>query len=312
MGINFSQFAHHHLDEVKVRMLARKVKKCSSQELIFIFGLPRSGTTWMSECFQNWQGTLPLFEPIHARVLESKPAFTMEDWVGSLTLTKDELSVVEGILKGKISSRWIFSETTFLKALQNDYSRLCIKLINCNNSVQRLERSLKLALKPLCIIRHPYTNILSWKELGWENRFGRLQERFHYLIEANPDWNKTVMGLSDPISQMAASWFLGNFEFLRPRDPVSTYILVKYEDIKKNPPKYLEYIFKQWGINQVPPSVILGCMKQSKTTWKEQKKKDKGSLSEFDKKIISNTLEAFGLSISEDFYALNGSESNSS
>ena len=283
---------------------ARRVLRESGQvHPIFILGLSRSGSTWLQEMIGAWPGTLNLFEPIHRRIRGTLGASTLEDIAPTSTLSLDERRVLEGILDGRL----LTPKTLQPGKIPQQIGRVCIKLINCNNGVERMTRELALRYAPLVILRHPCAHVASWKRLNWTEKFGGFETRVPHLLAAQPLFAKVVTQLASPVERMAASWCLGNFLPLV-HEPQGRWRVVRYESLQADPFGELQAIFQAWSEPGVPPEVTAQVTRPSRTTWRDGDMKTfrpdtwVDELTPEEESTVYRTCERFGIAASRHTY----------
>ncbi|HZZ43938.1 MAG TPA: hypothetical protein VFE58_13460 [Tepidisphaeraceae bacterium] len=246
------------------RKVQQALRRRQPADPIFIFGLSRSGSTWLQDTIGAWHGTVSLFEPIHKKNPETIGAFTLEDWRPGQQMSADERRVLDSILRGEILTKRILPAGP----MPDEINRFCIKLIHCNNGMPRMVHDLRPRYRPLIILRHPCAHVASWKRLKWTENFGGLAGRYNGLLAAHPHLREPVSGLSTPLDWMVGSWCLGNYVPLAIK-PANRWTVVRYESLLAEPERILGEIFATWGEAAIPAEVLGAVGRVSRTTWRK-------------------------------------------
>ncbi|MBI1249796.1 hypothetical protein GC197_18370, partial [bacterium] len=146
---------------------------------IFVVGMGRSGTTWLSQIINSSRDYRILFEPFLAARTPEAQAFRYCQYVAPGTSDEVLESAARAILAGKVSNSWIDRDN-----LPGTYRKRLVKDIRCNLMLGWLA---ELSSRPIVlIIRHPLQVAHSWLRLGWGKEADGSQDVFDLIVSQSP------------------------------------------------------------------------------------------------------------------------------
>lgn len=126
---------------------------------IFLLGMPRSGTTWLSQVFEMSPEVAVRLSPNYSYSLKNRlsPASTVEDWTQTLglALSSDDPFMTQNWRRERGELEWI-------KKDPGDICRLAVKDTRFHDTYLRGMELFPRA-KCLYIVRHPCGHLNSWK-----------------------------------------------------------------------------------------------------------------------------------------------------
>lgn len=128
---------------------------------IFIAGVGRSGTTWISEVLNSDRAYRDIFEPFHPYRHRDSSSFNYHQYIGDAGATTLQSLQATRILRGRTQGLWINKYNHRLVARAR-----IIKDIRANLMLHWLKR-LEPAMPVVLLMRNPLDVYRSWQRLGW-------------------------------------------------------------------------------------------------------------------------------------------------
>jgi len=214
---------------------------------IFIFGLGRSGTTWVSDIVSKYSGRLVLFEPLHPKLFgDVRTTIYRES-----ALTTDLIRHIDGILNKHIKHDWLLRnhppstidkvDPKYVETIWSLSEIIGLKSIRLNTSFASLVEHY--SARAIYIIRHPLAVIASiqnrphfWEDLGWREHWSQLNNEV-----GDSNFKKISAGCSSHIEQLAFVWGYLNLQALKQLDMIKKKP-VFYEDLYANPFEHVKVL----------------------------------------------------------------------
>lgn len=203
---------------------------------VAIFGVPRSGTSWLGQLFNSSPNVAYRYQPLFSYAFKDRlnSKSTSEDidiFHNDLLATKDEFVLQVKTISGKENLAFPKSEITSLVWKEVRYMNIIENLL------------LNSDLKIVGLLRHPGAVLQSW---------------FKVPKEFNPDWNLMEEWKSgNKKNQQRAEEFYGYerwkeiffmFNEFEKRFP-EQFVIVRYEDLVRDTEKELQKLFTFCGID---------------------------------------------------------------
>ena len=207
---------------------------------IFILGLGRSGTTWVSDIISKYSGGLILFEPFHPQIFLSHPQYLYREHIKCDAL----INHIRTVLDKKNQSTWLLRnhlnvdinqvDDLFISELWKESQIIGVKSIRLNSSFAEIASFFEAQV--IFIIRHPLAVISSimnrpnfWEDISWKT---------HWRLLINSINNTEILLIQkcckSYIQKLAFYWAYLNSLALK---QLSTLQIdpIFYEDLYKNP-----------------------------------------------------------------------------
>jgi len=217
----------------------------SNRSTIFISGMGRSGTTWLSNVINYNNSYRDIFEPFFPYNVKEASIFKYLHYIHPDTYDIELQTSAKNILSGKIRNQW-----TDVNINKFFYTKRIIKDIRTNLMLGWL-KNIRPNMPTILIIRSPYSVIDSYKQLGWgieaggkKSDFERIKEQEDLFVDfpVIKDICGSI-GKKEYIEQLAFQWCVMNYVPLKQLSE-GNYILIHYEDLLLRPENILIDIFK--------------------------------------------------------------------
>ena len=226
-------------------------------EPIFIFGLGRSGTTWVSDIISKYSGCLILFEPLHPNVFGDVSSIIYRESNPSDYLIEH----LDGVLNKKMRHEWLLRnhlpstidqvDQKYVETIWRHSEIIGFKSIRLNTSFGSIAEHY--SAKTLYIIRHPLAVIASirnrphfWEDLGWEEDWSLLN---HQIKDST--FQKISASCSTHVEQLAFVWGYLNLVGLKQLDQIKEKAIF-YEDLYANPFNNVKELLTALGLYDHP------------------------------------------------------------
>jgi len=194
--------------------IKNRIKKYSldidggNKSTVFIAGMGRSGTTWLSELINYRQNYRDIFEPFLPYKVEISSPFKYLHYLNPNYEDEILSNSAKMILSGKFKSDWTDVNNqhilTFKRIIKDIRTNLMLKWLS----------NIRPGMPILLIIRHPLAVIDSYKKLGWGIEAGGKTSDFDRIIEQKQllrdfpivETNLKYIDKDDYISQLLYLW----------------------------------------------------------------------------------------------------------
>ncbi|MGH9160600.1 MAG: sulfotransferase, partial [Vicinamibacteraceae bacterium] len=202
---------------------------------VFIAGMGRSGTTWVSNIVNYDQGYRDIFEPFLPAEVPEARAFGYHEYRRAGDKVPEKEEVARRILAGRVSCAWTdkFNPRRFAQ-------RRIVKDIRCNLMLGWLRR-LRPGMPMIFVLRHPLGIIRSWAKLGWGTSIGGGTDVDHimaqqHLLEDFPKIEELSRAIdrTNTFESTAFVWCVLHMVPLAQLDE-SKALMVRYEDLLGDP-----------------------------------------------------------------------------
>ncbi len=215
---------------------------------IFIAGMGRSGTTWLSELINYKQNYRDIFEPFLPYKVPIANSFKYLQYLNQNNQDAQLINSAKTILSGKFRSNW-----TDVNRYRFITTKRIIKDIRANLMLKWLIQ-IRPGMPLLLLIRHPFAVIDSYKTLGWGIEAGGDTSDFDRIIGQNQllnDFpiiqnNLIKIDKNDYFSKLLFQWCVLYYVPLKQLNS-DDYKIVFYENLLLHPEKTLKDIFHYIG-----------------------------------------------------------------
>lgn len=190
-------------------------------QVISIFGVPRSGTTWLGEIFNSSPNVRFKFQPLHSYQLREK--YSILDF---------SLVEIDEVIKDISSTRGNYVNSP-IKHQKNDITFLVWKEVRFHNVINYLKQ-LKTRSYIIYIFRNPEDVLLSWLN---SNEFKENQLKFENFF------NPITSNITSHDYFGIQGW-KRSFNIIK-KNISAPIILIDYDDLKANPNYLMERLFSK-------------------------------------------------------------------
>ncbi len=226
-------------------------------EPIFIFGLGRSGTTWVSDIVSKYSGGIVLFEPLHPCVYSNSRSIIYRESVLSAALIEHIDTVLSKqrkdiwLLRNHLPSTIDLVDPKYVDTIWEHSEIIGLKSIRLNTSFAPLVKHY--SAKVIYIIRHPLAVIASiqnrphfWKDLGWPEHWSLLINQIKDL-----EFQKISAHCTTTIEQLAFVWGYLNLRALKQLNQLNDKPIF-YEDLYADPFKQVKELLTALNLYDHP------------------------------------------------------------
>lgn len=231
---------------VVLRLLI-KVKKITPEESIIISSDPRGGSTWLSEIINSIPNSVVYWEPLNLdcnRYLRELH-FSWRQHIPFDEEWPEAKSAFDRILSLKVINNWTTQKIEVRSFMKSRFR--IIKFCRANNLILWLVNQYDFKFKPILLLRHPFSVVLSqMKHGGWtstKNRFRFVDSPFNERIASHKNF---LQDLTSREEVLVANWCLANYDVLIKNEKV---LKIHYEDILLNPDRFIHEVFEEWNLN---------------------------------------------------------------
>lgn len=243
---------------IKLNEINFKIKKYNMGDTIIIAGVPRSGTTWLTEILSSLPGYTTIFEPLHPVWFPE----SVERGFKDRTYLPTETHWFEGInyIEKVLSGRSVTNRFEGIGNLKNNMfsNKLVVKFVRANRLLPWISHHFKVR-KIILLIRHPCAVVASQIRSGF---YGYNHSTMYkdesptketILKEAqrigiyNKYILKKIEGLESKEELLAASWCFDYYVPLR-HPNINSWILLSYENLIIEPEKTIKRILELLNI----------------------------------------------------------------
>ena len=232
-------------------------KSFDPQEAIFIFGDPRSGSTWLAEMISMATERLLVDEPLNLNHTKDLLPDSF-GWRQHIPENQDWLEVRDyfiNLLSGKNIPHPCIRQNDLIHFLKS--KNAVYKTIRGKRLLHWLKANIKFKYKPIFLIRHPLAMIHSLsKHQSWNYQFRPFELPKKRNIETYVKHNDFLQNLRSTEEQILAHWCMANEIYFKHDNLIKDCIIVKYEDLLSDTENTLIDIFNEWqmdvgGINKI-------------------------------------------------------------
>jgi len=250
----------------EIGIIRRKRRRLSGPSTIFLSGMGRSGTTWISDIInydKTYRDVFEPFRPDHVKEAQKSPDY---QYFKADDRDSDRIRDAETILSGQFRNRWAD------KSNENfETNRRIIKDIRTNLMLKWLI-NIRPDMRVILVVRHPLAVVNSWIKLGWDSKKDfdiivsqeRLLHDFPLVKDALQHINP-----ADDFETTLFIWCVLYYVPLKQFKDGEIFVLF-YEDLVLNPEKEVEKIFSYIGEIYHNEDVMLRFNNASNTNWLNQ------------------------------------------
>ena len=217
------------------------------QDVLWLIGSGRSGTTWLSRLLNTDDYFVELFEPFHPTEVERVSGFTFHHYLSPSCQGER----IEAFYKDVFRGDWITERVNASPVKKLRYRGLLVKDIFANLMAFRIWQT-NPAVKPVLIVRHPLAVALSkhrrddWDWCREPDRlFAQTRLRADFLVPVE-HIAQQVRDSQDQILKYVLVWCIVNWVPLK-QFSADTLHVVFYEDVVTRPRDELEKIWTFLG-----------------------------------------------------------------
>jgi hypothetical protein len=224
------------------------------KDVVFLAGMGRSGTTWVSNIINYKNDYRMLFEPFFPKRVEEVTEFKYIQYIDYSSKNKTKYKKLENsalkILSGAVSDEWVDQINK-----NNNSDKLLIKTIRANLMLKWL-KDLKSEIKMIVIIRHPLAVAASWMKLGWGKDTKKTKNDLNVITSQSELFNSypklkkalSIVDKNDMFERIVFQWgvfYYVPFKQLEKND----FYLVAYEDLVTRPDNEVQNLFNYINVS---------------------------------------------------------------
>jgi len=288
-------------------------KQFSLSQSILLFGEVRGGTTWLMELLAKIPGMVTNFEPLHGTRGVVPQA---QEWHWRPLLLKDHKNPEDHQLLEEIFTfrqhNWYTNSTLKFRHFISPRFVLT-KMVRGNQALPYVVANMKLAHRPILLIRHPISSCISflkafgnyghpqtWKIPPLNLHTQRNHQYYDYLTSGHSD-----------LAYRVARWCVNNAHILPRKEFKDKVVIVFYEDLLIDPEAEMKRIINELKID-IDQDAFLTSIEYrspSSSNFKNQFNKDpneqlsKGitALSDEEKQEIQDVFDHFDFKLYDAF-----------
>ncbi|MGP1383514.1 MAG: sulfotransferase domain-containing protein [Thainema sp.] len=211
------------------------------EDVIWVVGDGRSGTTWLADLI-NWHGRYrELFEPFHPEIVQNAKHFNFFEYLRPEQRNSDVADFLNLVFSGKFKNF-----RADVSQLRWFYEGLLVKDIFANLLLPWVNQNLP-SVKKVLVVRNPFATAVSkQKKKGWtwmEDPQDFLKQKELYEDYLAPFENVIYATGEDFIEKQVLIWAIIHYIPLHSLKKNDAYILF-YEDLVNDPEKEIEKLFR--------------------------------------------------------------------
>jgi len=198
----------------------------SPKNTIFLSGMARSGTTWLSQILNYNNDYRYIFEPFYPEHVEFCSFFKKRQYLRPTGNYPEFFEAAQRIVSGNFRIQFIdrYNEKFFAK-------KRLIKDVQTNLLFGWLNRNFK-EMKSLLIIRHPCAIANSFMKLGWEPQSNVYFEQPELVEDYLHEFEKDIKGAKTEFEKILYMWSIEYYVPLKQqKQKLLTAKSVLYEDL---------------------------------------------------------------------------------
>lgn len=257
---------------------------------VLICSETRGGSTWLMELLGQIPNSTTLWEPLYPGkgVMPEKYNLGWRPNIEEFDEEPEIRGVMEAILAGHLTNRYVLSETTLKKSKRAE--QLVIKFTRAHLMLPWLTRQFEFKYKPILLLRHPIAVAQSQVRAfahksfeGWRTPQSRKNEI--YSIH-----EPFLMTLKTNLEIQLALWYMHNSIPLSHARNDQDWVVVHYENLLTDPSNELARIKERTGI-PIPQISENQLIKRSNSDFKGDFKNAKNQLVKWKSKLTDEELE---------------------
>ena len=267
-------------------------QKKDEKNAIFIFGFPRSGSTWLMNILGSINGAAMLFEPFNPYQDKRFKPYTYRHKIYPYLVRKKEEKfsiLIKRLLTGTLISWWSLSHEKFKRFIKSNL--LVVKILRANFIFDWFEENYP-NNKKIILLRHPCAVINSMKRSpgGWHSLKKSTLLKMNELSEQN--YNLDFINDCQTKEELyMVFWCIENAHLLNQKINKNT-LIVFYENLFLNAEAELSKIFNFLDV-ELNNDVIAAYKKISKTTNADNSLKADEPLKKWQKEFDEEELSSF-------------------
>ncbi len=266
------------------------------KKVVFLSGMGRSGTTWISNIINFKNDYRMMFEPFFPKRVKGVSNFNYIQFIDSDDQNASKYSNLKRgaskILSGEVSGEWVDQINR-----NQDSDLLLIKSVRANLMLKWL-KSIQPEMKLVLTMRNPLAVAASWVKLGWGKDAEKTESDFKVIISQENLFKRyplikdalSIINKNDMFERIIFQWAVFHyvpFQQLKKDD----FYLCAYEDFVTEPNKQIRSLFKyiDYDFDISDQSVLDKVINRSSTTnyLKRDVQADKKKMLEGWKKVFN-------------------------
>lgn len=234
---------------------------------LFVAGMGRSGTTWVSEVLNCRHDYRDIFEPFHPHCHRAARCFRYHHYMAEAGGSDIQCASARRILAGHTQSLWTAKHNLLLVAKQR-----IVKDIRANLMLHWL-KELRPDMPLILLMRDPVDVYRSWRRLGWGRADGgeqsdlaailaqrALLDDFPLIAEVADEIDS-----DDPVQVFSLLWCILYYVPLRKLAP-QDYKLCRFEHLQQAPVEAFGELFRYLGLDLSPGEIERAAAMPSATS----------------------------------------------
>jgi len=269
------------------------VDRCRSEEdILFILGSGRGGTTWVAEVLNSIAPYRYIFEPFDRRHVREARCFGLRQYLSAHSMTLAQYRAIRRIVGGKIRSWW--TDRYNIRML---CKKRLIKDIRCHLMLTLL-KALYPQARFVLLVRNPLEVVRSQANLGWQDNLDEILEQREIKCRVNKWLGEGIFSAAlakSHCDRLFAQWCIENKLLLESLDGGNVY-LVRYEDLLDNSQQEWSRLLAFLELN-MPQGLERITSRASAMSRKDTAKKGSGSMHFDINPEMRNVYERLGLTV---------------
>ena len=216
-------------------------------DAVFLAGVSRSGTTWLSDVINYRNQYRYMFEPFYSKEVEICQNLNPKHYIAENSKDEEFTQIVETILAGNLKNYW--SDRFNKKKISN---KRLIKAIRANLFLKWLHNTFP-GLPIIFLIRHPIAVAVSKVKLGWQRDLGKYLRQTDLMDDFLHPFQDEIMRSEerykesgDSFENHIFSWCIENYVPLK-QFRTGEIHMVFYESCCTNPENETRRLFSYLG-----------------------------------------------------------------
>jgi hypothetical protein len=210
------------------------------EQVLFVLGSGRSGTTWVQELLNRHDDHRVMFEPFNPRWVHAVRSLPEHAYLTEETISPEQAATVERVLAGHVRSPWVDQMSRPMVA----HKRL-VKDIRAHGLIGYVSRRWP-TLRVVYVVRHPLAVMASASALNWSDRLDRRLAQPQLVRDHLEPHMPYLTSLREPWERAVAAWCVDNLVVMRSLDPGTATLLV-YEQAVADPATELTSVVTRVG-----------------------------------------------------------------
>ena len=227
----------------------------AKQSPIYLIGIPRSGTTWITSILSTAPGIKCLFEPFHSQLIPASVPYKNKYFRGE---DRDEAFTLyfQNILRGKINNEelgylgWIYKQLPWWP------SRILIKDVNTTMALDWIAQH----INPIIVIvmRHPCAVALSrFRLFKREPDLDSFLQQPKLMDDYLAPFESVMKNARGLWQKTGAFWGASYYVMLEQKKQHANWLLVQHETLCQEPEQQYRQLFEKLNLQWTPTTNYL-------------------------------------------------------